>query len=109
MGRQYFVFLFRQGTEQPHQGDVNNKMPFLIHQKRYAIRTYQSRLTDAPRHPPKTTVTPRRWRGAGMTTVPDDDVTAAAVSRDAVATNATNVIGPRGARDLRAGAETETW
>jgi hypothetical protein len=44
-----------------------------------------------------------------MTTVPDDDVTAAAVSRDAVATNATNVIGPRGARDLRAGAETETW
>ena len=25
------------------------------------------------------------------------------------ATNATNAIGPRGARDLRAGAETETW
>jgi hypothetical protein len=47
-----------------------------------------------------------------MTTVPDDDVTAAAASRDAVATNATNAtnaIGPRGARDLRAGAETETW
>jgi hypothetical protein len=39
-------------------------------------------------------------------------VTAAAASRDAVATNATNAtnaIGPRGARDLRAGAETETW
>jgi 2-keto-4-pentenoate hydratase len=44
-----------------------------------------------------------------MTTVPDDDKTAAAASRDAVATNATNaanVIGPRGARDLRAAAET---
>jgi hypothetical protein len=24
MGRRYFVFLFHQGTEQPHQGDVNN-------------------------------------------------------------------------------------
>ena len=47
MGRQYFVFLFRRGTEQTHQGDVNNIMPFLIHPKRYAIRTYQSRLTDA--------------------------------------------------------------
>ncbi len=23
MGRQYFVFLFRRGTEQPHQGDMN--------------------------------------------------------------------------------------
>ena len=36
MGRQYFVFLFRRGTEQPHQGDMNNatspKM-FLIHKK----------------------------------------------------------------------------
>jgi hypothetical protein len=39
MGRQYFVFLFHQGTEQPHQGDVNNLMSFLIHPKRYAIRT----------------------------------------------------------------------
>ncbi len=39
MGRQSFVFLFRQGTEQPHQGDVNNTVPFLIHPKRYAIRT----------------------------------------------------------------------
>jgi hypothetical protein len=41
--------------------------------------------------------------------MPDDDVTAAAASRNAVVTNATNVIGPRGARDLRVGAETETW
>ncbi len=23
MGRQYFVFLFCQGTEQPHQGNMN--------------------------------------------------------------------------------------
>ena len=41
--------------------------------------------------------------------MPDDDVTAAVASSDAVATNATNatnVIGPRGARDLRAAAET---
>jgi hypothetical protein len=53
--------------------------------------------------------------GAGTTTVPDDDVTAAAASRDAVvtnttnATNATNAIGPREACDLCAGAELETW
>ena len=39
MGRQYFVFLVRQGTEQPHQGDVNNISSFLIHPRRYAIRT----------------------------------------------------------------------
>ena len=39
MGRQYFVFLFRRGTEQPHQGDVNNIPSFLIHPRRYAIRT----------------------------------------------------------------------
>jgi hypothetical protein len=64
---------------------------------------------DTPPPPPKTTATPRGGRGAGKTTVPDDDVTAAAASRDAVATNATNAIGPRGARDLHAGAETETW
>ena len=37
----------------------------------------------------------RGGRGARTTTVPDDDVTAAAASRDAVATNATNAIGPR--------------
>ncbi len=45
MGRQYFVFLFRQGTEQPHQGDVNNILSFLIHPRRYAIRTKWSRST----------------------------------------------------------------
>ena len=48
----------------------------------------------------------RGGRGDRTTTVPDDDVTAAAASRDAVAmnaTNATNAIGPRGARDLHAG------
>ncbi len=53
--------------------------------------------------------TPRGGRGAGMMTVPDDDVTAEAASSDAVATNATNTtnaIGPRGARDLRGAAET---
>ena len=62
-----------------------------------------------PRPPPKTAATPRGGRGAWTTTVPDDDVTAAAASRDAVATNATNstnAIGPRGAHDLRATAET---
>ena len=59
--------------------------------------------------------TPRGGMGAGTTTVPDDDVTAAAASRDAVATNttnatnATNAIGPREACDLCAGAELETW
>ena len=49
-------------------------------------------------------------RLAGTTMVPDDNVMAAAASRDAVvtnATNATNTIGPRGACDLR--GETETW
>ena len=41
MGRQYFVFLFRLGTEQPHQGDMNNSNSpnmFLIH-KKYISRT----------------------------------------------------------------------
>ena len=55
---------------------------------------------------------PRGGRGGGTTMVPDDNVTAAAVSRGTVATNATNAtnwIGPWGARDLRAGAEMETW
>ena len=46
MGRQYFVFLFRQRTEQPHQGDVNNIPSFLIHPRRYAIRTKWSRSTS---------------------------------------------------------------
>jgi hypothetical protein len=43
-----------------------------------------------------------------MTTVPDEDMTAA--SRDAVAnaTNAMSTIGPRGVRNLSAAAETET-
>jgi hypothetical protein len=53
--------------------------------------------------------TPRGGRRAGTMTVPDDNVTAAAASSDAVttnATNATNAIGPRGARDLRGAAET---
>jgi hypothetical protein len=67
--------------------------------------------TTPPRPPLKTIATPRRGRGAGTATVPDDDVTAAAVaaSRDAVATNAknaTNEIGSRRARNLRAAAET---
>jgi hypothetical protein len=67
---------------------------------------------DTPPPPPKTTAIPRGGRGAGMMTVPDDNVTVAAASRDAVATNATNAmnaIGPRRVRDLRAAAETETW
>jgi hypothetical protein len=38
-GQTTFFFLFRQGTEQLHQGDVNNIVPFLIHPKRYTIRT----------------------------------------------------------------------
>ncbi len=36
MGRQYFVFLFRRGTEQPRQGDMNNSTSpnmFPIHKK----------------------------------------------------------------------------
>ena len=55
------------------------------------------------------TTTPRGGRGAGTTTVPDNDVTVAAASSNAVATNATNAtnaIGPRGARDLHGAAET---
>jgi hypothetical protein len=47
------------------------------------------------------TATPREGRGAGTTTVPDDDVTAAAASRDAVATNGTNAT--------NAIAAAETW
>jgi hypothetical protein len=38
MGRQYFVFLFRQGIEQPHQGDMNNSIStnmFLIHKNKF--------------------------------------------------------------------------
>jgi hypothetical protein len=42
-------------------------------------------------------------------TVPDDDVTAAKVSRDAVVTNATNAVGHWGARDLRAVADDMGW
>jgi hypothetical protein len=38
IGRQYFVFLFHQGTEQPHQGDMNNSTStnmFLIHKNKF--------------------------------------------------------------------------
>ena len=97
-------------------GDGMSSFPILMTKKpgvsftTWGARTQMTTTTTTPpRPPPKTTVTPRGGRGAGTTTVPDDDVTAAAASRDAVATNATNAIGPRGARDLRAGAETETW
>ena len=41
MGRQYFVFLIRRGTEQPHQGDMNNStLPnmFLIHKNKFQGR-----------------------------------------------------------------------
>jgi hypothetical protein len=41
MGRQYFVFLLRQGTEQPHQGDMNNSTSmtmFLIHKNKFRGR-----------------------------------------------------------------------
>ena len=65
---------------------------------------------DTPSPPPKRVATPRGGRGAGTTAVPYDDVTAAAASSDAVATNATdamNAICPWGARDLR--GVTETW
>ncbi len=64
---------------------------------------------DTPSPPPKRAATPRGGRGAGMTAVPYDDMTAAAASSDTVATNVTdamNAIGPRGARDLRGAAET---
>ncbi len=37
--------------------------------------------------------------------MPDNDATAAAASRDAVATNATSTVGRRGARDLHAAAD----
>jgi hypothetical protein len=45
MGRNFFVFLFHQETEQLHQGNVNNILSFLIQPKRYAIRTDYSRFT----------------------------------------------------------------
>ena len=67
---------------------------------------------NTPPPTPKTAVSPRGGTGVRTMTVPGDDVTAAVASRDAVATNATNAtnaIGPRRARDLRVGAETETW
>jgi hypothetical protein len=57
------------------------------------------------------TAMPQGGRGARTTTMPDNHVTAAAVSRDADAMNvadATNVIHPWGAHDLRGAAETET-
>jgi hypothetical protein len=61
---------------------------------------------DAPPPPPKkTAATLRRRKGAGTTMVPDNDVMAAVVSRDAVATNAANAVGRRGARDLCAVAD----
>jgi hypothetical protein len=40
-----------------------------------------------------------------MTTVPDDNVMAAAASKDAVATNAMSAVSHRGARDLHAAAD----
>jgi hypothetical protein len=55
--------------------------------------------------PPKTTAMPHGGKGAGMTTVPDNDVTAVVVSRDAVAKNTTNAVSCRGARDLCAAAD----
>ena len=41
MGRQCFVFLFRRGTEQPHQGDMNistSPNMFLIHKNKFRGR-----------------------------------------------------------------------
>ena len=64
---------------------------------------------DTPPPPLKTVAMPRGGRGARTTMVPDDDVTAAVASSNAVATNtmnATNAIGPRGARNLHGAAET---
>jgi hypothetical protein len=49
--------------------------------------------------------TPCGGKGAGTTTVPDDDRTTAAASRDAVATNAMITVSCWGARDLRAVAD----
>ena len=61
-------------------------------------------IDDTPPPPPKNDGdAPRREGGR------DDDAAVKLASRDAVATNATNAknaIGPRGARDLCAGAET---
>jgi hypothetical protein len=45
MGRQYFVFLFRRGTEQPHQDNMYNSTSpniFLIHKKIHFEDTIRS-------------------------------------------------------------------
>jgi hypothetical protein len=60
---------------------------------------------NAPPPPQKNDGNAPRGEGDRKTTVPDNDVTAAAASRDVVETNATSAVGRRGARNLRAAAD----
>jgi hypothetical protein len=49
LSRKCFVFLFCQGTEQPHQGDMNTRVaiPNTTKEVRYRIRLD----TEIPEHP----------------------------------------------------------
>ncbi len=60
---------------------------------------------DTPRPPPQNDGDALWGEGDGTMTVTDDDATAVAVSRDAVVTNATSVVGCQGARNLSATAD----
>jgi hypothetical protein len=62
-------------------------------------------MTMMPPAPPENDGNSPRGEGDGTMTVPEDDATAAAASRDTVATNAISAIGHRGVRDLRAAAD----
>ncbi len=64
---------------------------------------------NAPPPPPKNNGNAPRGEGNGTTMVPDDNATAAAASRDAVAMNATSAVGCRGARNLHAVADGSGW
>jgi hypothetical protein len=60
---------------------------------------------NAPLPPLRRTVTPCGGKGAGTMTVPDDIMMVAVASKDAVATNATNTVGHRGACNLHVAAD----
>ncbi len=60
---------------------------------------------NTPLPPPKNVGSAPWGEGVGTTTVPDNNATAVAASRDAVATNAMSAVGCQGAHNLRAAAD----
>jgi hypothetical protein len=70
-----------------------------------ARSTNANNNVNAPLLPPKNNGNALQGEGNGMTTVPDNNVTAVVASRDAVATNLTSAVGCWGARDLHAAAD----